>query len=72
MLPIREKFLGIPGRRACRLGLSDIQKRVLISRGTDFRAALEVYKDADPEVLAQARDRDAAIDLHENEKRRLQ
>ena len=70
--PIRDKFLGIPGRRARRLGLPDGQKRVVMSRGTDFRAAPKAHKRADPEVLAQARDRDEAIDLPENEKRRLQ
>ena len=72
LLPSRGNFLGTLGRRVRRLTLPDTRKRVLLSRGTDFRAALEVCENAYPEVLAQAHDRDEGIDLCENKKRRSQ
>ena len=70
--PFRDNFLGFQCRRVRRLGLSDTRKRFLLSRGADFRDALKVYKNADSEVLVQARDRDEVVDSHKNEKRRLQ
>ena len=63
--PIRDNFLGISGRRVLRLELSDTQKSVLLSGGTDFRAALEEYAIADPEEFVQARDWDEAVDTQE-------
>ena len=71
-LPIRGNFLGFLGRRVRLFGLSDTQKRVLLSWGADSRAALKVYENADPEVLVQARDRDEAIDCHKRKKPRRQ
>ena len=72
VLPIRDNFLCFRGRRVRRLGLPDDRKRVLLLRGADLRAALKVYKNADQEVFAQARDRGEAIDHHENKNHRVQ
>ena len=72
VLPIRDNFLGILGGRVRRLGLPAARRRVLPLRGTDFRAALKVYKNAHPQVFAQARDGDEALDLYENKNRRVQ
>ena len=55
VLPIRDNFLGILGRRVRRLVLTDAQNRSYLSRGADFRAALKVSRNADPDVLVQVR-----------------
>ena len=59
--PICGTFLGTLSRQVRRLELSGTQKRVSLSRGADFRAALKVYRNADPQVVAQARNRAAAV-----------
>ena len=71
-LPFRDNFLGFLGRRVRRLGLSDAQNRILLSWGTDFCMALNVYRHADPEVLVQVRDRDETIGPHEHKEPRHQ
>ena len=70
-VPIRANFLGILGRRVRRIELSDAQKRVFLVRGADFCAALNVYKNAHPEVCVQARDRDEAVDSHSSKRHRV-
>ena len=67
-IPVRGNFLGILGRRVRRLGSSGAQKRVLLFWGTDFRAALNVYRNAEQEVLVHARDGDEAVDSHDHVK----
>ena len=49
-IPIRDILSGYLSRRVCRIELTGAQKRVLSLRGADFRAALNVYGDADPRV----------------------
>ena len=49
-LPSLADFLGILGIRVRRLELSDTPKRVVLSRGSDFRAAPKVYRNAYPGV----------------------
>ena len=61
VLPIRENFWSLKGRRVRMLDLSDSQRRVIFSWGTDFRAALKVYRSADPQLVGQIRDGDSAV-----------
>ena len=53
-LPIRDNFPGSLGRRVRFVGLLDVRKRVILPRGADFRAALKVYRDSDPQVVESA------------------
>ena len=69
--PIRGNFSGISGRRVRRLELPDTRKRVILSRGADFRAALKVYRDAGRLGVVHARDREADVDSRLNKKQRL-
>ena len=68
VLPIRGNFLGFLGKRVRLLGLSGTQKRVILSRGANFRAALKVFKMSDSQVVAQVRDREAAADPRVNKR----
>ena len=53
VLPIRENFWSLMGRRVRMLDLSDSRRRVILSWGADFRAALKVYRSADPQSMVQ-------------------
>ena len=61
VLPIRDNFWSLVGRRVRLLSLSDSQRRVVLFRATDFRAALKVYRSLDPQSAVPARARDAAV-----------
>ena len=60
VLPIREDFWCLMGRRARALKLATHQIREVLSWGSSFRAALESYRSAEPHKVAQSREREAA------------
>ena len=61
-LPIRENFWSLLGRRMTLLNLSDSQRRVALSWGADFRAALKVYHSTDPQGAVYFGGRDSAVE----------
>ena len=61
VLSIRENFTSAMGRRARALALSDAQKRVILSRVSEFRAALRRGRLSDSRMAVRARYRGAAV-----------
>ena len=61
-LPIRGNFWSLLGRRMTLLNLSDSQRRVALSWGADFRAALKVYHSTDPQGAVYFGGRDSAVE----------
>ena len=62
VLPIRENFWSLMGRRVRPLSLSDSQERALLSWGADFRVALRAYRISDPQSAMHRRNRGAAAE----------
>ena len=62
VLSIRGHFPSILGRRVRRLRSPGAQKRVILSRGADYRAALKLQGNPDPRRVAQVRGGDAAVE----------
>ena len=71
VLPIREDFWNLMGRRVRALRLSTHQMREVLSRGTAFRADLKRYRDSDPQSVARANKREAAAGLASSKTPRL-
>ena len=71
VLPIREDFWNLMGRRARTLKLSTHQMREVLSRGTAFRAELKRYRDSDPQSVARANKREAAVSSASSKTSRL-
>ena len=63
VLPIREDFWNLMGRRVRALKLSTHQMREVLSRGTAFRTDLKRYRDSDPRSVARTNKREAAASL---------
>ena len=60
VLPIREDFWNLMGRRVRALRLTTHQMREVLSWGTTFRAELKRYRDSNPQSVARANKREAA------------
>ena len=61
VLPTRDNFWSLMGRRGHKLDLSDSLRRAIFSWGVDSRAASKVYRSADPQSTVQIRDEDSAV-----------
>ena len=71
VLPIREDFWNLMGRRVRALKLSTRQMREVLSRGTAFRADLKRYRDSDPQSVARTNKGEAAVSLASTKTSRL-
>ena len=60
VLPIREDFWALMGRRVEALTLSDYQRKEILSWGLSYRSELRRYRNTDPSRLISTRDREAA------------
>ena len=61
VLPIRDDFWNLMGRRVRALGLSLRQRREILSRGTAFRSELRRFREADPQSVARTSKRELAV-----------
>ena len=61
VLPIREEFWSLMGRRAKAPNLSTHQMREVLSRGSSYRAELRWYRSEEPLKVARTRDRESAV-----------
>ena len=61
VLPIREDFWNLMGRRVRALRLTTHQSREVLSWGTAFRADLKRYRGCKPLSVARANKREAAV-----------
>ena len=61
VLPIREDFWNLMGRRVRALRLTTHQSREVLSWGSAFRADLKRYRGCDPQSVARANKREAAV-----------
>ena len=71
VLPMREDFWNLMGRRVRALKLSAHQMRKVLSRGTASRADLKRYRDSDPQSAARTNKREAAVSLASSKTSRL-
>ena len=71
VLPIREDFWYLMGRRVRALRLSTHQMREVLSWGTAFRADPKRYRDSDPHSVARINEREAAAGCASSEAPRL-
>ena len=55
VIPIRDNFLALMGRRVRLLNLSDSQRRALLLRAREFRLALKSFRNKEPASLARVR-----------------
>ena len=60
VLPIRDDFWNLMGRRVRSLRLNTHQSREVLSWGSAFRADLKRYRDCNPQSVARANKREAA------------
>ena len=70
VLPFRENFTNILGRRARASALSGAQKRAVLLRGAEYLAALRKGWRSDPRTTVRALDRDAAAQAHPTKRAR--
>ena len=61
VLPIREDFWNLMGRRVRALKLTTHQSREVLSWGTAFRADMKRYRGCDPQSVARTNKREAAV-----------
>ena len=61
VLPIREDFWNLMGRRVRALRLTTHQTREVLSWGSAFRADLKRRRDSNPQSVARANNREAAV-----------
>ena len=61
VLPIRDDFWFLMGRRAPALKLSNHRKRGVVSWGPSFRTALKLYRNVEPNKVVQSREREVAV-----------
>ena len=61
VLPIRDNFWSLMGRRVRVLNSSDSRRRVRFGLGADFRAALKASRSSEPQSAVQVRGRAAAV-----------
>ena len=71
VLPFREDFWNLMGRRVRALKLPTHQMREVLSRGTAFRADLKRYRDSDPQSVARTNKGEAAAGRASSETPRL-
>ena len=61
VLPIREDFWSLMGRRARALKLTTRQMREILSRGSSYRSELRRRRSEEPRSAARAKEREAAV-----------
>ena len=70
VLPIREDFWSLMGRRVRALKLTTRQMQEALSRGSPFRSELRQYRNEDPHDVARTRDGESAARLESNKQAR--
>ena len=70
VIPARDNFLALMGRRVRLLNLSDSQRRAVLLRAREFRLALKSFRNKEPASLARVRATDAAVSSSPGKKSR--
>ena len=61
VIPIRDNFLALMGRRVRLLNLSDSQRRAVLLGATESRLALKSFRNKEPASLERGRAMDPAV-----------